>query len=222
MHLFWENDHLPQKHITNPATKYPMGGVGGRGKGCRTCVRRHVKCDEGKPTCNRCFKSKLHCQGYKEQSFISFESSESGLQRIDSRKSSSSGSSRQSTPSSRIPTPINLEVASWYSDALCISYARANLPSQCDDDSYWSIISSNDLTRKGAIEHNLVQCTFLSLARTLFAYRFNIEGLLEEGFRLYRQVLAAVHRALSLPTVPQRHEILQCILALRAFEVSAI
>ncbi|KAK2054448.1 hypothetical protein LY76DRAFT_628920 [Colletotrichum caudatum] len=32
--------------------------------GCITCKKRHVRCDEGKPTCQNCAKSKKECEGY--------------------------------------------------------------------------------------------------------------------------------------------------------------
>ncbi|QGA13506.1 hypothetical protein EYB26_001156 [Talaromyces marneffei] len=32
--------------------------------GCITCKRRHIKCDEAKPHCNNCLKSRGHCEGY--------------------------------------------------------------------------------------------------------------------------------------------------------------
>ncbi|KIY00968.1 uncharacterized protein Z520_03634 [Fonsecaea multimorphosa CBS 102226] len=32
--------------------------------GCLTCKRRRIKCDEGKPSCQRCIKSNLKCSGY--------------------------------------------------------------------------------------------------------------------------------------------------------------
>lgn len=32
--------------------------------GCWTCRRRHIKCDEQKPTCHRCTKAGYECQGY--------------------------------------------------------------------------------------------------------------------------------------------------------------
>ncbi|CEJ93764.1 hypothetical protein VHEMI09333 [[Torrubiella] hemipterigena] len=32
--------------------------------GCITCKKRHVKCDEARPTCHRCFKAKIACAGY--------------------------------------------------------------------------------------------------------------------------------------------------------------
>ncbi|KAJ5761998.1 uncharacterized protein N7511_005380 [Penicillium nucicola] len=41
-----------------------MVGIGGRSKGCRTCRRRKVKCDEGQPSCQRCLKGGFQCDGY--------------------------------------------------------------------------------------------------------------------------------------------------------------
>ncbi|KAK3314841.1 hypothetical protein B0H66DRAFT_605759 [Apodospora peruviana] len=35
--------------------------------GCRTCRSRRIKCDEGKPTCKRCAKSKRECGGYRPE-----------------------------------------------------------------------------------------------------------------------------------------------------------
>ncbi|KIW14060.1 hypothetical protein PV08_06841 [Exophiala spinifera] len=42
------------------------GGMPRRRKanGCRTCIMRHVKCDETKPNCNRCLKARRRCLGY--------------------------------------------------------------------------------------------------------------------------------------------------------------
>ncbi|KAK4122513.1 hypothetical protein N657DRAFT_719352 [Parathielavia appendiculata] len=36
-------------------------------RGCRTCRARRIKCDEGKPTCKRCEKSKRECGGYRPE-----------------------------------------------------------------------------------------------------------------------------------------------------------
>lgn len=43
--------------------------------GCITCKRRHVKCDEAKPHCNNCIKSRRHCEGYASQGNRKFKSS---------------------------------------------------------------------------------------------------------------------------------------------------
>ncbi|KAI9704695.1 MAG: hypothetical protein M1820_005443 [Bogoriella megaspora] len=41
-----------------------MVGVPGKSKGCNTCRRRKIRCDEGKPTCTRCARSGRECEGY--------------------------------------------------------------------------------------------------------------------------------------------------------------
>ncbi|KAK4145874.1 fungal transcriptional regulatory-like protein [Dichotomopilus funicola] len=35
--------------------------------GCLTCRKRRIKCDEGKPICNNCIKSKRDCEGYSQR-----------------------------------------------------------------------------------------------------------------------------------------------------------
>ncbi|KAK5998480.1 putative transcriptional regulatory protein C15D4.02 [Cladobotryum mycophilum] len=35
--------------------------------GCLTCRKRRIKCDEGKPTCKNCIKSKRNCDGYSQR-----------------------------------------------------------------------------------------------------------------------------------------------------------
>ncbi|KAI6087395.1 hypothetical protein F4821DRAFT_107466 [Hypoxylon rubiginosum] len=42
-----------------------MVGVAGRSKGCNTCRKRRVKCDEAKPQCYRCLKAGFECLGYE-------------------------------------------------------------------------------------------------------------------------------------------------------------
>ncbi|KAI1384831.1 uncharacterized protein F4822DRAFT_374462 [Hypoxylon trugodes] len=42
-----------------------MVGVAGRSKGCNTCRKRRVKCDEAKPKCHRCLKAGFECLGYE-------------------------------------------------------------------------------------------------------------------------------------------------------------
>ncbi|KAF5585568.1 zinc finger transcription factor ace1 [Fusarium pseudocircinatum] len=55
-----------------PASSNPQGELreetdGKRTKtGCLTCRKRRIKCDEGKPICNNCIKSKRHCEGYSQ------------------------------------------------------------------------------------------------------------------------------------------------------------
>ena len=41
-----------------------MVGIPGQSKGCVTCRKRKIRCDEGKPTCLTCFRSRRTCEGY--------------------------------------------------------------------------------------------------------------------------------------------------------------
>ncbi|KAL6241784.1 hypothetical protein RBB50_011317 [Rhinocladiella similis] len=48
-----------------------MSGVRKRRKtGCLTCRQRRIKCDERKPTCERCEASNIHCAGYEQMRYI--------------------------------------------------------------------------------------------------------------------------------------------------------
>ncbi|KAJ5363942.1 uncharacterized protein N7496_009655 [Penicillium cataractarum] len=44
-----------------------MGGVPYKSKGCNTCRRRKVRCDETKPECMRCVKNGHECLGYERR-----------------------------------------------------------------------------------------------------------------------------------------------------------
>ncbi|KAI1639879.1 hypothetical protein F4809DRAFT_49498 [Biscogniauxia mediterranea] len=54
-----------EKDDSNPASKKATRK---RTKtGCLTCRKRRIKCDEGRPTCNNCLKSKRQCDGYNQR-----------------------------------------------------------------------------------------------------------------------------------------------------------
>ncbi|KAF5978676.1 zinc finger transcription factor ace1 [Fusarium coicis] len=48
--------------------------------GCLTCRKHRIKCDEGKPKCNNCMKSKRHCEGYSQD--VSFGGSMDAIQGV--------------------------------------------------------------------------------------------------------------------------------------------
>ncbi|KAK6828625.1 hypothetical protein PG987_011966 [Apiospora arundinis] len=52
-----DEDSGPKKTAVRKRTK----------TGCLTCRKRRIKCDEGRPTCNNCIKSKRQCEGYNQR-----------------------------------------------------------------------------------------------------------------------------------------------------------
>ncbi|KAF5975093.1 transcriptional regulatory [Fusarium coicis] len=64
--------------------------------GCFTCKARRIKCDEGKPACQRCLISKRECQGYPRGAYTDSGNAESTTLSIVSASSSPSDSSSPS------------------------------------------------------------------------------------------------------------------------------
>ncbi|KAK3389398.1 hypothetical protein B0H63DRAFT_98397 [Podospora didyma] len=59
---------LSAKANVNKDVLKSKGSVGKRSRtGCLTCRKRRIKCDEGKPTCKNCLKSKRECEGYHQR-----------------------------------------------------------------------------------------------------------------------------------------------------------
>lgn len=122
-------------------------------------------------------------------------------------------------PRSKQPSPTRI-LSSSADDDLCISYARIHLPSAWQEEVHWNLTELNDASRKPRLESNLSQYALISLARVLFAQRFQQIDLLQKGLNLYSQVLSAVNEALGKPECTQRLQILDAVVALRAFDVS--
>ncbi|KAI1826327.1 hypothetical protein F4861DRAFT_102286 [Xylaria intraflava] len=50
-------------------------------RGCQMCRTRRIKCDETKPTCNRCAKSRRQCPGYKDDFDLVFRNETQATER---------------------------------------------------------------------------------------------------------------------------------------------
>lgn len=73
-------------------------------KGCVTCKKRRVKCDEAKPACFNCVRMKLEC-GYLEDGDASAPKKQ---KKTDAETSSSTSQTQQATPiKSPSPSPSN-------------------------------------------------------------------------------------------------------------------
>ncbi|CZR45146.1 uncharacterized protein FPRO_15679 [Fusarium proliferatum ET1] len=70
--------------------------------GCFTCKARRIKCDEGKPACQRCLISKRECQGYPRGAYSDSDSTASTALSLVSASSSPSDTSSPQSPSETI------------------------------------------------------------------------------------------------------------------------
>lgn len=106
------------------------------------------------------------------------------------------------------------------SDDACISYARSCLPYTWTDPSLWLLPATNAGDSKVFMEENLAQYACISLARTLFAYRFRQQKLLVQGLSLYRTVVSTFQQLMSRHGIEVYKRMVKVAIALRAFDVS--
>ncbi|KAL7919210.1 fungal-specific transcription factor domain-containing protein [Trichoderma austrokoningii] len=68
LHEHQGNSSLPNDGDKDDANHKKTGTTRKRTKtGCLTCRRRRIKCDEGRPICNNCIKSRRDCEGYSQR-----------------------------------------------------------------------------------------------------------------------------------------------------------
>src|SRR5271170_2072046 len=49
-----------------------MVNTGRPSRGCHSCRKRRVKCDEGRPACQNCQRLTIRCPGYREDAELTF------------------------------------------------------------------------------------------------------------------------------------------------------
>jgi hypothetical protein len=99
--------------------------------GCRTCRRRRVKCDERPPTCERCEKGGMECEGYaREHRFVDeVARTVRHVQRaLVKQKSTSRSTSRDLIPSSSESQSLPPEMSViGFQENTFISFLLSNL-----------------------------------------------------------------------------------------------
>ncbi|KAK0611123.1 hypothetical protein B0T14DRAFT_571044 [Immersiella caudata] len=75
-------------------------------KGCQMCRMRRIKCDETKPACSQCTKSRRECPGYKDEFDLMLRNetraTERRAQKASRKGSTSTASSSSTSASSRV------------------------------------------------------------------------------------------------------------------------
>ncbi|KAF2496090.1 hypothetical protein BU16DRAFT_366807 [Lophium mytilinum] len=108
-----------------------MVGVPGLSKGCHTCKKRKIKCDESKPICQRCQTSGYVCAGYAHPphfvhaSTVPFTSMEDDVTTPKKPKDSTSATPVTVVPRMRTPAPNELSLVAFKAD-FCLSFLFDN------------------------------------------------------------------------------------------------
>ncbi|KAL2072577.1 hypothetical protein VTL71DRAFT_11920 [Oculimacula yallundae] len=221
-----------------------MVNVGGRSKGCTTCRKRRIKCDEEHPTCLRCRKSGLECDGpIKEATFIvgkiiksrrsskgTDKDSDRGsppCQGVDksrrSSKGSSKGSDQELSPCPSDLPRVSLLGSSEFETYLC--YALKHLRHGGTIELTTRTIKSTDIvpaptmaaTHYGQISHRAV----LSFAAIFFGSQHRQAEITRMGFTMYGKVLQRLNGALSDPAQNTTDDLIHAVVTLTILELFA-
>ncbi|KAH4181786.1 hypothetical protein HBI55_206810 [Parastagonospora nodorum] len=211
------------------------GNNRGRSKGCKTCLRRHVKCDQTRPTCLRCSKGKFECLGYRETLFI--DGREQVLRRLDSTQNSYLQKTTSGSPeyAQDYQTSLNFSNEDEIHDA-GVSQTQVPLSLSPMREAYFvSYLVANDegpmkvffrdlllTSHQDPLQKSVKEQCSLAFATTFFGVGHAQGSLIDEGRRLYLQALGAVNAILRDPTRSRSIEALGSVVTLCLYELFAM
>jgi hypothetical protein len=173
--------------------------------GCINCKKRHVKCDETKPSCQRCAKAKLACSGYNPPKPRIFEMPEkSYITQAENKTVSADFKVIQWRPELASPTtvPRTLEIhhvwqqalldaflVTWLPDTLVREASKADEASLTVPLSAWPSVAWKMARRH---ENGLVAQSVLCLTLVVLGARTGDMSLMFEASQHYGQVLQQI------------------------------
>lgn len=186
--------------------------------GCRTCVRRRVKCDKRRPTCERCEKGNFECGGYvREHRFVDeVARTVRHAQKASKGKSLSASSSRDVAPFSSKSQSLSPDMTlRGVQDNVTISFLLSNLFSGMPTVSKpWMQGQAEDTTSLTA------QNSILALSRVYFGRMHQQQDIISQGFELYGQALKNLNSDLQEEEKAWSLSVLTSAMTLQLYEVS--
>ena len=189
--------------------------------GCRTCRRRRVKCDERHPTCERCEKRDLECEGYvREHRFVDeVARTVRHVQRtLVKQKSTSRSTSRDPIPSSSESQPLPPEMSLVsFQDNTFISFLLSNLFDGI-------VVVSTPWMRVQAenTQSLTAQNSILALSKVYFGRMHRRQDIFGQSFAIYGDALKNLNRDLHDEEKAWSLSVLSSAMTLLIFEVRFI
>lgn len=206
-------------------------------RGCRTCRQRRIKCDEEKPTCKRCEKSRRDCGGYRpEFEIVHRDQTKSTVHRLRNAQSTSPPPPLADAAeySSRALVFVQEEPQSWGSDSaspspvLTVPLAQR---ASCYFASNFILVPLTESTPHGFMEY-LIPLIESEPAESSLRYAFNACAfallshhnrsdsidLAQLSLKDHTLALGGTYKALGHPTKATAHATLATVLLLSLYE----
>ena len=200
-----------------------MVGVAGKSKGCNTCRRRKVRCDGGKPTCERCKQTKRECEGYERYPVFITKTQAGYVKRapleevkLPSAQTNPTTCALDSSPSALVfgvssPDAEATQLVCWFWKSFARSppskYALQN-PSHWLD--YFMNWNSTILPLRQAL---------LAVAVTRLSRTSDRPDILKTSRRMYTNSLTMTRKALLDPKLTLHDEVLATICVMTLYEM---
>ncbi|CAG7932960.1 unnamed protein product [Penicillium olsonii] len=212
-----------------------MVGVAGKSKGCNTCRKRKIACDQQKPACAKCIRSNRQCGGYqKETVFVLVQpAAERKHQFIRSTSMSPSSSpwdrdmdwksSSPATVALSNDSPHSFTETSFAYDLIHKSMESHNLfqafilncfPTHLlPDPQSWIPLLGDLSSRVEALEMSTA-----AIAASAIGRMFHDENLIKQGLTYYTRGLNQLQKALRNPDLMREDGTLAACMALSLYE----
>ncbi|KAK0723254.1 hypothetical protein B0T26DRAFT_256947 [Lasiosphaeria miniovina] len=197
-------------------------------RGCRTCRTRRIKCDEGKPTCQRCAKSRRECGGYRpEFEIVHRDQTRSTVRRVQHRAadllqfqfpaqhpqnpSSSSSSSSCGNPASVLSVPVDQRATCYFASNLIL------LPQVDTAEGVWEFLVP---LVESEPPDSALSCAFRACAYALLGNRMvaSTVSLANMSLKEHTLALAKTHLSLKAPATATADATLASVLLLSLYE----
>ncbi|KAK1753478.1 hypothetical protein QBC47DRAFT_303598 [Echria macrotheca] len=200
-------------------------------RGCQMCRMRRIKCDETKPSCNQCLKSRRQCPGYKDEFDLMFRNETRATERraqkanrktsvkvdgeqsrslwIDGKPPVQSPSELSISPTIQIPTETQ---------AACHFVSNfVLLPRQGSARGFMDYLIPIMKMDPDAVhlQHAFKACALASLGNRVSADGINFH---EESYGEYAKALRATNIAIRDPKTSTSDSLLAAVLLLSLFE----
>ncbi|KAH7325109.1 hypothetical protein B0I35DRAFT_175767 [Stachybotrys elegans] len=197
-------------------------------RGCQMCRTRRIKCDETKPTCNQCAKSRRQCPGYKDEFDIIFRNETKATERRAQKANQKAGTRK--VEQVHDPAAIHaLRNSQAQNHVIVMPQVPLDQQASCHFVTNFVLVPRQDWSR-GYMEF-LPALLKSNPSAIHFKYAFEACSLASLGNRsgpgqdfaekavgLYTKALAATHVALKDPTLATHDTTLAAVLLMGLYE----
>ncbi|KAI0023492.1 hypothetical protein F4780DRAFT_776904 [Xylariomycetidae sp. FL0641] len=208
-------------------------------RGCQMCRTRRIKCDETKPTCNQCAKSRRQCPGYKDEFDLVFRNETKATERRAqkaNRKALAQKGGRPEIPSTEPTEPsVSMVLPDNAKSPLEQSILPAlNVPveqrASCQFVSNFVLLPRGSSTTRGFLDflipllkqetpHDPLKYAFGAVSMAFMNNRSGTPSdLTDKAISDYTQALKSVNRAIQDPEAQKADSTLAAVLLLGMFE----